>query len=74
MINYLTILETARNTNSSDEKIKSKMVKVGSQLGKQAALVSFLGYRVGKTVLSKLKQKYNKRRNNNATKTNDQRR
>ena len=60
MISYLTILETARNTDSSDEKVKSKMVKVGSQLGKQAALVSFLGYRVGKNVLSKLKQKYSK--------------
>jgi len=43
MISYLTILETARNTDSSDEKVKTKMVKVGSQLGKQAALVSFLG-------------------------------
>ena len=62
MVNYFIILETARNTDSSDEKIKSKMVKVGSQLGKQVALASFLGYRVGKTVLSKLKQKYNKRR------------
>lgn len=71
MINYLQILETARNTDSTDEKVKSKMVKVGSQLGKQVALASFLGYRLGKTILSKLKQKYSKGRNNNVSKTND---
>lgn len=62
MISCLTILETVRNTNSTDEKVKTKMVKVGSQLGKQIALASFLGYRVGKNVLSKLKQKYSKGR------------
>ena len=62
MISHLIISETAKNVNSSDEKIKSKMVKVGSQLGKQAALVSFLGYRVGKNVLSKLKQKYKEKK------------